>query len=122
MMINKNNKMLDLYNGDMGIIVSFINDPTLYFMVKQNTRLVKEDGKVENGLSCRSGGQVRQTASAERHRGANNNDGRLWAVQKERKSGAHTCVGAKKQAYRADRQRWRGQSYTLADKSDGAAR
>ena len=50
MMINKNNKMLDLYNGDMGIIVSFINDPILYFMVKQNTRLVKEDGKVDDEI------------------------------------------------------------------------
>lgn len=40
MMINKNNKALDLYNGDCGILVTFKNDDTLYFMVnKEKTKL-----------------------------------------------------------------------------------
>lgn len=50
MMINKNNKMLDLYNGDTGILVTFKNDRTLYFMVKKSTSLVKENGKIDNQI------------------------------------------------------------------------
>ncbi|MBR2892125.1 MAG: AAA family ATPase [Bacilli bacterium] len=50
MMINKNNKMLDLYNGDSGILVTFEKDPTLYFMVKKATNLVKEEGKFEDKI------------------------------------------------------------------------
>ena len=46
MMINKNNKLLDLYNGDSGILVSFKDDSTLYLMVKKSTTLVKEEGKL----------------------------------------------------------------------------
>ena len=49
-MINKNNKMLDLYNGDSGILVTFEKDPTLYFMVKKATNLVKEEGKFEDKI------------------------------------------------------------------------
>ena len=50
MMINKNNKMLDLYNGDSGILVEFINDETIYFMVKKSTNIVKEEGKVKDKI------------------------------------------------------------------------
>ena len=50
MMINKNNKMLDLYNGDSGILVSFENDNTLYFMVKKSTNLVKNEGKATDKI------------------------------------------------------------------------
>ena len=46
MMINRNNKLLDLYNGDSGILVSFKDDSTLYLMVKKSTTLVKEEGKL----------------------------------------------------------------------------
>ena len=45
MMINKNNKSLDLYNGDSGLLVTFKNDPTLYFMLRKSTTLVSEEGK-----------------------------------------------------------------------------
>lgn len=45
MMINTNNKMLDLYNGDSGILVTFKDDSTLYFMVKKATNLVTINGK-----------------------------------------------------------------------------
>ncbi len=37
MMINTNNKLLGLYNGDTGILVTFDNDDTLYFMVQKNS-------------------------------------------------------------------------------------
>ena len=50
MMINKNNKMLDLYNGDSGILVTFQDDNTLYFMVKKATNLVKVDGKLNDRI------------------------------------------------------------------------
>lgn len=43
MMINKNNKLLDLYNGDSGVLVKFNGDDTLYFMAKKKTKLVEED-------------------------------------------------------------------------------
>ena len=45
MMINKNNKELDLYNGDSGLLVTFKDDPTLYLMVRKASNLVSEDGK-----------------------------------------------------------------------------
>lgn len=44
MMITKNNKSLDLYNGDSGILVSFKDDKTLYFMVKKNTKIINNEG------------------------------------------------------------------------------
>ena len=50
MMINKNNKMLGLYNGDSGILVTFQDDNTLYFMVKKATNLVKVDGKLNDKI------------------------------------------------------------------------
>ena len=50
MMINKNNKQLDLYNGDSGILVSFKDDPTIYFMVKKASTLVKQEGKLEDQI------------------------------------------------------------------------
>ena len=50
MMINKNNKMLDLYNGDSGILVTFKNDSCLYFMVKKASIIVKNEGKVDDKI------------------------------------------------------------------------
>ena len=50
MMINKNNKMLDLYNGDSGILVSFKDDDTLYFMVKKSSNLINEVGKKKDRI------------------------------------------------------------------------
>ena len=50
MMINKNNKLLDLYNGDSGITVKFKDDDHLYFMVKKKSRLVSVDNKVDDQI------------------------------------------------------------------------
>lgn len=45
MMITKNNSMLDLYNGDSGILVTFKDDNTLYFMVKKESKIIRESKK-----------------------------------------------------------------------------
>ncbi len=45
MMINKNNKMLDLYNGDSGILVKFSGDDTIYFMLQKSSILISKEGK-----------------------------------------------------------------------------
>ena len=50
MMINKNNKALDLYNGDTGVLVTFKDDKTLYYMVKKSTNIIKEEGKVDDKI------------------------------------------------------------------------
>ncbi|MCQ2772934.1 MAG: exodeoxyribonuclease V subunit alpha [Bacilli bacterium] len=50
MMINKNNKSMDLYNGDSGILISFKGDKTLYFMVKKASAIISEDGKKEDKI------------------------------------------------------------------------
>lgn len=47
-MITKNNKSLDLYNGETGLIVSFKDDETLYFMIEKNTKIVDNNGKHDN--------------------------------------------------------------------------
>ncbi len=47
-MITKNNRMLDLYNGDCGLLVTFKGDKTLYFMVKKTSQIVEKDGKEED--------------------------------------------------------------------------
>ena len=44
MMINKNNKALNLYNGDTGILVTIEGDDTLYFMVKKVMKRISQDG------------------------------------------------------------------------------
>lgn len=44
MMITKNNSLLDLYNGDSGIVVKIKDDSTLYLMVKKSTFLVNSEG------------------------------------------------------------------------------
>ena len=50
-MITKNNKPLDLYNGDSGVAVSFKNDDTIYIMFKKSSKKLKlEDGKKENRI------------------------------------------------------------------------
>ncbi len=50
MMINQNNKQLDLYNGDSGVLVTFKDDNTLYFMVRKATNLVTENGKEKDKI------------------------------------------------------------------------
>ena len=45
MMINKNNKFLDLYNGDSGITVMFKDDNQLYFMIKKTPKIPVFEGK-----------------------------------------------------------------------------
>ena len=44
-MITENNRMLDLYNGDCGVLVTFKDDPTLYFMVKKASQIAEKEGK-----------------------------------------------------------------------------
>ena len=44
MMINKNNKALELYNGDTGILVSFKDDDMLYLAVKKSTNRISAEG------------------------------------------------------------------------------
>ena len=43
MMINKNNKLLELFNGDNGILVSFKDDDNIYLMLQKSTNLLKEN-------------------------------------------------------------------------------
>ena len=50
MMINKNNQLLDLYNGDSGITIKFKDDDHLYLMVKKKSKLVSADGKIEDQI------------------------------------------------------------------------
>lgn len=42
LMINKNSKLLDLYNGDSGVAVKFENDGNVYFMVKKSNKRFQE--------------------------------------------------------------------------------
>ena len=49
-MITKNNKSLDLYNGETGLVVTFKDDATLYFMIEKSTNIVKDDGKKDNAI------------------------------------------------------------------------
>ena len=57
MMINKNNKLLDLANGDSGILVTFKGDGTLYFMIEKDSILVQED-KMVKGKIFKYGGYM----------------------------------------------------------------
>ena len=38
-MINKNNPILDLYNGDSGVLMTFDGDETLYFMIEKKSAI-----------------------------------------------------------------------------------
>ena len=49
-MITKNKKDLNLYNGETGLFVKFKNDETLYFMIEKSDETIKEDGKKENAI------------------------------------------------------------------------
>lgn len=50
MMINKNNRSLELYNGDTGILVSIKDDETIYLMVKKNINIVSHDGYKKDAI------------------------------------------------------------------------
>ena len=50
LMITKNNKSLDLYNGDCGVAVTFSGDETLYVMFKKSAELNYDEGKQENRI------------------------------------------------------------------------
>lgn len=50
MMINKNNKLLDLANGDSGVLVTFAGDKTLYFMIEKDSELVKTEKKIDGKI------------------------------------------------------------------------
>lgn len=49
-MINQNNKLLDLSNGDSGVLIKFKNDNNLYFMIEKDSSIVKEEGKKEGKI------------------------------------------------------------------------
>ena len=57
MMVTKNNKELDLSNGDSGILVTFDGDSTLYFMIEKDSELIKTEGK-EDGKIFKLGGYM----------------------------------------------------------------
>ncbi len=42
LMINKNNKLLDLYNGDSGVAVKFEKDGNVYFMIEKSNKRFQE--------------------------------------------------------------------------------
>ncbi len=48
--INKNNKLLDLANGDSGILVTFKDDNNLYLMIEKDSLLIKTDKKVDGKI------------------------------------------------------------------------
>lgn len=50
MMVNTNNKSLDLANGDSGVLVSFKDDPTIYFMCQKSSLLVSKEGKQKDKI------------------------------------------------------------------------
>ena len=50
MMVNKNNKMLNLYNGDTGILVTFKGDDCLYFMINKENDLIQANVKRNNKI------------------------------------------------------------------------
>lgn len=50
MIVNKNNKLLDLANGDSGILVTFKDDKTLYFMIEKDSELVKTERKIDGKI------------------------------------------------------------------------
>ena len=50
LMINQNDYALDLYNGDMGIVVKFEGDDEYYFMVKKTYKNPLSDGKRTNKI------------------------------------------------------------------------
>lgn len=50
LMITKNNKPLDLYNGDCGVAVTFTGDETLYVMFKKSAELNYDEGRQENRI------------------------------------------------------------------------
>lgn len=49
-MINQNNKLLDLANGDSGVLIKFKDDNNLYFMIEKDSNIVKEEGKKEGKI------------------------------------------------------------------------
>ena len=43
-------KLLDLSNGDSGILVTFKGDKTLYFMLKKDSELIKNEKKIKDKI------------------------------------------------------------------------
>ena len=50
MMINKNNKMLDLKNGDSGVLVTLKDSQTLYFMTDESKKNNENEGIVDDEI------------------------------------------------------------------------
>lgn len=55
--VNKNNKSLDLANGDSGVLMTFKDDPTLYFMIEKDSEIIKGEGK-NDGKIFKLGGYL----------------------------------------------------------------
>ncbi|HBF68094.1 MAG TPA: hypothetical protein DDW20_02085 [Firmicutes bacterium] len=55
--VNKNNKSLDLANGDSGVLMTFKDDPTLYFMIEKDSEIIKAEGK-NDGKIFKLGGYL----------------------------------------------------------------
>lgn len=49
-MITRNNKSLQLFNGDCGVAVKFENDETLYLMFRNGNRMQLDSGKHDNRI------------------------------------------------------------------------
>ena len=62
-MINKNNAMLDLYNGDSGILVTFKKDDTLYFMIEKKSEIASPGPKKDDQIFAL---QIKDNESKER--------------------------------------------------------
>nr|MCR4561960.1 AAA family ATPase [Bacilli bacterium] len=50
LIINTNNRRLDLYNGDSGVLVRFKDDSCLYFMVKKKSKVFTVDKKYDDRI------------------------------------------------------------------------
>lgn len=48
--VNKNNKSLDLANGDSGVLMTFKDDQTLYFVIEKDSEIIKTEGKNEGKI------------------------------------------------------------------------
>ena len=49
-MINKNNPILDLYNGDSGVLMTFDGDETLYFMIEKKSAITDVGSKKKDDI------------------------------------------------------------------------
>lgn len=55
--VNKNDKSLDLANSDSGILITFKDDPNLYFMIEKDSEIIKTEG-INKGNIFKLGGYL----------------------------------------------------------------